>query len=129
MNRAQAEDCPVPVLLNANLCAEKTTDNELSNVKPSNVDLPSTSSSSHVVPVTNKTRLTLQSILKYPNTCDMFKSEHNLKDLVYYDLEDGLHMKSHPLFSKEKNAYKPNFSMMVLRQVSYWDQKRVFIGR
>ncbi|KAK6316931.1 hypothetical protein J4Q44_G00123310 [Coregonus suidteri] len=34
----------------------------------------------------------------------MFNSGHNLKDVVYFDLEDRLYMKSHPLFSKEKNA-------------------------
>jgi len=47
---------------------------------------------------------TLQSILKNPNTGDIFQSEHNSKDGVYYDLADGLYMKGHPLFSKEKNA-------------------------
>jgi hypothetical protein len=47
---------------------------------------------------------TLQSILKNPNINGMFNSGHNFKAGVYFDLKDGLYMKRHPLFSKDKNA-------------------------
>ena len=47
---------------------------------------------------------TLQSILRNPHLSDMFMSSHNPKDGVYFDINDGLHMKRHPLFSQKKNA-------------------------
>lgn len=47
---------------------------------------------------------TLQSILRNPNLSDMFISSHTPKDGVYFDLKDGLYMKTHPLFSHENYA-------------------------
>lgn len=41
---------------------------------------------------------TLQSILRNPNLSDMFMSSHTPKDGVYFDLKDGLYMKTHPPF-------------------------------
>lgn len=47
-----------------------------------------------------------QSILIHPKTSYRFKSGTHNKDGIYSDIEDGLHIKSHPLFSTEKNALK-----------------------
>lgn len=47
---------------------------------------------------------TLQSILMHPKTLYRFKSGTPNKDGIYADIEDGLYIKSHPLFSTEKNA-------------------------
>ncbi len=47
---------------------------------------------------------TLQNILKHPNTTCRFKSGLPNKNGIYSDIEDGLYIKSHPLFSTEKNA-------------------------
>lgn len=45
---------------------------------------------------------TLQSILRNPNLSDMSMSSHTPKDSLYFDINDGLHVKRHPLFfSKE----------------------------
>ena len=45
---------------------------------------------------------TLQSILRNPNLSDMFMLSHTPKDGVYFDINDGLHVKRHPLFFSKK---------------------------
>ncbi len=47
---------------------------------------------------------TLQNILKHPNTTCRFKSGLPNKNGIYSDIEDGLYIKSHPLFSTEKKC-------------------------
>lgn len=47
---------------------------------------------------------TLQCILRNRNFADMLTSRHIPKDGVYFDLQDGLYMKRHPLFSNENFA-------------------------
>ncbi len=47
---------------------------------------------------------TLQNILKHPNTTCRFKSGLPNKNGIYSDIEDGLYIKRHPLFSTEKKC-------------------------
>lgn len=47
---------------------------------------------------------TLKSILCNPNLSDMLNSSYTVKEDVYLDINDGLHLKKHPLFSQEINA-------------------------
>lgn len=47
---------------------------------------------------------TLKSTLSNPNLSDMLTSSHTTKDDVYFDINDGVHLKKHPLFSKITNA-------------------------
>lgn len=47
---------------------------------------------------------TLKSILSNPNLRDIFMSSHTTKEDVYFDINDGMHLKKHPLFSKNTNA-------------------------
>lgn len=68
---------------------------------------------------------TLQNIFKNPNLSDIFKSSHNFEG-VYFDLEDGLYIKRHPLFSKEKIVCEFTCFMMTLRQPIHWDQIKGF---
>ncbi|XP_023817614.1 uncharacterized protein LOC111948487 isoform X1 [Oryzias latipes] len=48
---------------------------------------------------------TLQSIIRNPNFAHMLTSSHLSKDGVYFDIQDGLYVKSHPLFSKKDFAF------------------------
>ena len=49
---------------------------------------------------------TILSIFKNPKTSSMLKSGRSSPDGFYVDLEDGLYIKAHPLFSSESHALK-----------------------
>lgn len=54
----------------------------------------------------------LKSILSNPHLSDMFMSSHTAKEDVYFDMNDGLHLKKHPLFFS-KNKCIANYYLFI----------------